>query len=265
MESKFIAHINEKDGSVQTVLEHSLNTAELSKRFATPEFQEIAYIAGLAHDLGKWEEDFQKRMRGDSVSVEHSIDGAIEVNKLLPYPIGKLLAYCIAGHHAGLPDGGNKNDEPAFLTLYGRLQRKDQSVYEAYKQELQIPDIDDKELKQLLMQDCNNDIRVLVDKFAFFTRYCFSCLTDADSIDTGTFCGTRTNRVPHMDFAKCLQRLDERMSSFVCKTDLQKARSVLQAQVFAKVGEASEISLMNMPTGSGKTLCSIQSCIGESR
>ena len=258
MESKFIAHINEKDGSVQTVLEHSLNTAELSKQFATPEFQEIAYIAGLAHDLGKWEKDFQKRMRGDSVSVEHSIDGAIEVNKLLPYPIGKLLAYCIAGHHAGLPDGGNKNDEPAFPTLYGRLQRKDQSVYEAYKQELQIPDIDDKELKQLLMQDCNNDIRVLVDKFAFFTRYCFSCLTDADSIDTGTFCGTRTEHVPHMDFAKCLQRLDERMSSFVCKTDLQKARSVLQAQVFAKVGEASEISLMNMPTGSGKTLCSIK-------
>ena len=42
MESKFIAHINEKDGSVQTVLEHSLNTAELSKLFATPEFQEIA-------------------------------------------------------------------------------------------------------------------------------------------------------------------------------------------------------------------------------
>lgn len=258
MESKFIAHINEKDGSVQTVLEHSLNTAELCKQFATPEFQEIAYIAGLAHDLGKWEEDFQKRMRGDSVSVEHSIDGAIEVNKLLPYPIGKLLAYCIAGHHAGLPDGGNKNDEPDFPTLYGRLRRKERSVYEAYQKELQIPDIDDKELKKLLMQDCNNDIRVLVDKFAFFTRYCFSCLTDADSIDTGTFCGTRTNRVPHMDFAKCLQRLDERINSFVCKTDLQKARSVLQAQVFAKVGESSEISLMNMPTGSGKTLCSIK-------
>ena len=197
-------------------------------------------------------------MRGDSVSVEHSIDGAIEVNKLLPYPIGKLLAYCIAGHHSGLPDGGNKNDEPDFTTLYGRLQRKDRSIYEAYKQELQIPGIDDKEFKQLLMQDCNNDIQVLVDKFTFFTRYCFSCLTDADSFDTGTFCGTRTNRVPHMDFAKCLQRLDERINSFVCKTDLQKARSVLQAQVFAKVGEASEISLMNMPTGSGKTLCSIK-------
>ena len=258
MESKFIAHINEKDGSVQTVLEHSLNTAELCKQFATPEFQEIAYIAGLAHDLGKWEEDFQKRIRGDSVSVEHSIDGAIEVNELLPYPIGKLLAYCIAGHHAGLPDGGNKNDEPDFPTLYGRLQRKDRSVYEAYKEELQIPDIDKNEFMELLLLDYNNNPQIVIDKFAFFTRYCFSCLTDADSIDTGTFCGTRTNRIPHMDFAKCLQRLDERMSSFICKTDLQKARSVLQAQVFAKVGESSEISLMNMPTGSGKTLCSIK-------
>lgn len=176
MESKFIAHINEKDGSVQTVLEHSLNTAELCKQFATPEFQEIAYIAGLAHDLGKWEEDFQKRMRGDSVSVEHSIDGAIEVNKLLPYPIGKLLAYCIAGHHAGLPDGGNKNDEPDFPTLYGRLRRKERSVYEAYQKELQIPDIDKNEFMDLLLLDYNNNPQIVIDKFAFFTRYCFSCL-----------------------------------------------------------------------------------------
>lgn len=260
MESKFIAHINEMDGSVQTVLEHSRNTAELSKQFAIPEFQEIAYIAGLAHDLGKWEEDFQQRIRGKAILVEHSIDGAIEVNKLLPYPIGKMLAYCIAGHHSGIPDGGNKKDSPDNYdhpTLYGRLQRKDRSIYEAYQEELQIPDIDDKEFKQLLTQDCNN-YKVLVDKFAFFTRYCFSCLTDADSIDTGTFCGTRTNCVPHTDFAKCLQRLDQRMSSFVCKTELQKARSVLQEQVFAKVRETSEISLMNMPTGSGKTLCSIK-------
>ena len=110
----------------------------------------------------------------------------------------------------------------------------------------------------MLLLDYNNNPQIVIDKFAFFPRYCFSCLTDADSIDTGTFCGTRTNRIPHMDFAKCLQRLDERMSSFICKTDLQKARSVLQAQVFAKVGESSEISLMNMPTGSGKTLCSIK-------
>ena len=43
--------------------------------------------------------------------------------------------------------------------------------------------------------------------------------------------------LPHMDFKKCLQRLDQRMSSFVCKTDLQKERSVLQEQVFEKVGE----------------------------
>ena len=108
MESKFIAHINEKDGSVQTVLEHSLNTAELCKQFATPEFQEIAYIAGLAHDLGKWEEDFQKRMRGDSVSVEHSIDGAIEVNKLLPYPLENCWPIVLLGTMLGFRMAGIK-------------------------------------------------------------------------------------------------------------------------------------------------------------
>lgn len=255
---EYIAHINESDKTVQTVREHSENTAKLSRSYSISDFKDIAFAAGLLHDIGKFESDFQRRIRGENIHVEHSIDGAIEADRLYEYPVNRLLAYCIAGHHSGLPDGGNKNDEPDFPTLYGRLQRKEQSLYKAYKEEIQIPDIDEKGFKKLLTQDCNNDIKVLVDKFAFFTRYCFSCLTDADSIDTGTFCGTRTDSVPHMDFAKCLQRLNERMSSFVCKTELQKARSVLQAQVFAKVGEASEISLINMPTGSGKTLCSIK-------
>lgn len=255
---QYIAHINESDKTVQTVREHSENTANLSKSYSISDFQDIVFAAGLLHDIGKFESDFQRRIRGENIHVEHSIDGAIEADRLYEYPVSRLLAYCIAGHHSGLPDGGNKNDESVFPTLYGRLQRKERSVYEAYDKELHIPAVNNARFKQLLMQDCNNDIKVLVDKFAFFTRYCFSCLTDADSIDTGTFCGTRTNRVPHMDFKKCLQRLDQRMSSFVCKTDLQKERSVLQEQVFEKVGNASEISLMNMPTGSGKTLCSMK-------
>lgn len=98
---------------------------------------------------------------------------------------------------------------------YGVRRR---SVYEAYQKELQIPDIDDKELKQLLMQDCNNDIRVLVDKFAFFTRYCFSCLTDADSIDTGTFCGTRTKSRSAYGFCKVFAETG-RENKFVCMQD----------------------------------------------
>lgn len=60
------------------------------------------------------------------------------------------------------------------------------------------------------------------------------------------------------DFIKCLKKVDERFSTFVCETKLQKARSEIQNQVYEKVLTDAEIYLMNMPTGSGKTLCSMK-------
>ncbi len=39
---------------------------------------------------------------------------------------------------------------------------------------------------------------------------------------------------------------------------MQRSRAFLQRQVFDKTGEDAEIYLMNMPTGSGKTLCSVK-------
>ena len=44
----------------------------------------------------------------------------------------------------------------------------------------------------------------------------------------------------------------------MCSTRLQKARALLQKQVFEKTEQDAEIYLMNMPTGSGKTLCSVK-------
>ena len=61
-----------------------------------------------------------------------------------------------------------------------------------------------------------------------------------------------------MDFAESLKKLNERMDSFKCVTELQKTRRVLQEQAYAKVGALGEIFKMNMPTGSGKTLCSMK-------
>lgn len=54
------------------------------------------------------------------------------------------------------------------------------------------------------------------------------------------------------------EKVNERLNSFVCKTDLQKTRKVLQQQVFEKTDTDADIYLMNMPTGSGKTLCSVK-------
>lgn len=249
------AHIDEVTGRVQTVKEHSENTALFCEDFAVPELKEIMYVMGLLHDIGKYQVSFQERINGKNISIEHSICGAIEAQDKYKNAVGLLMAYCIAGHHSGLPDGGSMGDTPDLSTLQGRLKRTTED-YSVYKHELQIPQIAEQDFLQFMLSNCGNDIGRIVDEFAFLTRYCFSCLTDADSLDTAYFCEKKQEHSLRADFAVALQRIEDKLSGFICKTDLQKSRAYIQGQAFEKVNQTADIFLMNMPTGSGKTLCS---------
>ena len=167
-----------------------------------------------------------------------------------------MMQYCIAGHHTGIPNGGFGNDEDN--SLKGRMNRTFED-YDAYKQELELPELDIRKWQQFLAADCGRNADWLIDKFTFLTRYLFSCLVDADSEDTARFCGDGT--LPEdlkTNFQSCLEKVNRKLQSFQAETELQKARALLQKQVFDKTGEKAEIYLMNMPTGSGKTLCSVK-------
>lgn len=250
----YIAHKKEKTGEIQTVKEHCENTALLCSRYAVPGWEDFLYNVGLLHDEGKYQQSFQRRIRGENLKVEHSGCGAQDVLKHYKNALGILAAYVIAGHHSGIPDGGDINDDATMSTLYGRLERK----YEDYSacEELDMRETDEKKVMGLLTADCRTKEQV-IDKFAFMTRYCFSCLVDADSQDTAAFCSEEDN-APFLngDFEKCLERLNRRLESFVCQTDLQRARAALQKQAFQNLEQPAEIYLLNMPTGSGKTLAS---------
>ena len=257
----YIAHKNEITGAVQTVKEHSENTAGLCREYAVPEMKDIVYRIGLYHDIGKYQESFQKRIRGADIRIEHSACGAQAIGQNDSSPAGLLMEYCIAGHHSGIPDGGFPNDTSQSLSLYGRMKREFED-FSRYKEELVRDGLNDKgwikEWIQFLCRDCDNKIDRLVDKFAFLTRYAFSCLVDADSCDTAQFCGTGKSGRLKADFRSCLERTIQCLNSFVCTTDLQKARTLLQQQAFQRARQSAEIYLLNMPTGSGKTLASVK-------
>lgn len=252
------AHVNDETGEIQTVKEHCEGTAKLCAEFAVPELKTIMEAIGLLHDVGKYQKSFQRRINKENINVEHSTCGAVAAKEIYPPPLSLIMGYCIAGHHSGLPDGGFINDDPSLSTLHGRMGRSFED-YSEYKNEMLtlLPELNNDVFYSFLMKDYKNKFQ-LVDKFAFLTRYCFSCLTDADSIDTAKFCGTGVNEHLKANFEKCLQKVDDRLNSFICKTELQKTRKVLQQQVFEKTDNDAEIYLMNMPTGSGKTLCSVK-------
>ena len=258
MEEQFVAHISDS-GKLQSVAEHSLNTAAAAADFSIAELRQINYLCGLLHDIGKYSDEFQRRIRGENIRVEHSICGALEAAKLegKGKPLTRLLQLCIAGHHSGIPDYGVKNNTADMPTLCGRLRRKPVD-FSGYSSELNIKKIDPEPFTALLLKDSNNIPENVVEKFAFFVRYCFSCLTDADSLDTAKFRSEALPEPLRCSFEQCEASLDAKLRDFKAVTELQTARSRLQEQAFARIGTDANIYLMNMPTGSGKTLASMR-------
>ena len=171
---EYIAH---KDGDrIQTVLEHLTGTAQLAGAFADAfGKQEWGYCCGMLHDIGKYSEEFQKKIKYDTnEQVDHSTAGT----KLCMEKGGyySLLAYCIAGHHAGLPDYGN-TEIPS--SLCGRLKKKI-CDYQAYQYEVKIPKIETDPFVR--KPNKNFDFSLSV-----FMRMIYSCLVDADFLDTEKF------------------------------------------------------------------------------
>ena len=247
------AHVDNK-GRKQTLEAHLEGTAQLAASFAVSELKSAAFYLGRIHDIGKCRPDFQRRLNNEKIRCEHACCGAAEIMKnggLASY----LLAYCAAGHHSGLQNGGAKNDSPDDGTLHAALN-KDASDYlpEGERFRRSMPD-----MKPLInmISDGTRDISECIERSAFFTRYLFSCLTDADFIDTERFCSPDTDRNIKGDFAKALEKVDGELAKFKCDTAVRTARKSLQEQAFSAC-QYGGIHIMNMPTGSGKTLCSIR-------
>ncbi len=255
---KYIAHKTE-DGKEQEVAEHLKNTARLCRENAIAEFKDYAEICGLMHDIGKYTLSFQKHIQGSAMRVEHARYGAQELRKsgknLYYIP---MLEYCIAGHHSGLPDGGTRIDEADMPTLWGLLKRETED-YSSYKKEISLKY--PKDGIESMLRKSGSDKENLIELYAFLTRYLYSCLTDADFIDTERFFAPDTERGVRGDFKKAYELVCEYMDSFKAETELQKVRSMLQSQVYESMEEKAEIYTIDMPTGSGKTLCSIRAAL----
>lgn len=252
------------DTDKQSLIDHLTGTARRAAAFAIPELSVLAGLAGRLHDIGKYAPAFQDKLNGKHNGYLHAAPGAIEMMEHSA-PEARLLAcmlaYCIAGHHTGLPDGGTKNDDPDSDTLCAALNRKSCYAgdwdYSAYHDEVEIPQMDPAALQKLLTGGKKIGKSEFAERYAFLTRYLFSCLTDADFLDTEQYYAD-TDRSTKQDFMKAAEAVSARLSGFHAETPLQKARAVLQEQAFSAAAHCSGISILNMPTGSGKTLCSLQ-------
>lgn len=252
----YLAHISE-DHRQQTVLEHLNGTAALSGRFAKAfGAEEMGRLAGLAHDIGKYSDAFQRRLQGGS-RVDHATAGAYECCRR-----GQLAAaFCVAGHHGGLPDGGGRGDTCDLPTFNGRMRRAIEGKLEPYapwNQEVSLP------APQSLPFQGKNGV---LDAF-FFIRMLYSCLVDADYLDTECFmAGETPTRGNDVSMEVLYRRLEQYISGwFPPRGEVNTLRcGILEQCISQGRTQQSGLLTLTVPTGGGKTVASLAFALRHAR
>ena len=264
MTMEYYAHTRE-DGERQTVKAHLIGVSKLAEGFSVDFLKPLAKKASYDHDTGKYALKYQWRLDDDNIKFSHAACGALEYKKFADKNdcFAPLMEYCIAGHHTGLMDGGTDADNSDSPTLNGILKRADEytgdSDYSAYATEIEFATLTQEEITPPLNELLSTkDPTERIERYAFFTKYVFSCLTDADFLDTERFCNKNVERGMSGDFEKALDKLNRELSDMPSDNPLRQARSRIQQQAFDNSVNKSHISILDMPTGSGKTLCSLK-------
>ena len=247
----YLAHKRE-DGITQSLKEHLENTAQLAGKFAK-EFgaYDWGYCAGMLHDIGKYSDEFQERINGSNKKVDHSTAGAqLCWSKKGLY---QFLSYCIAGHHAGLPDTGGKCDAGGAGSLYGRLNKKIKD-YGKYQQEIAIPRLDTAPFMPVEGEDFSFAVSMLV-------RMVYSCLVDADFLDTENF---MKGGIQERESGEPIPVLEKRLQDFVSdwlnnkeQDNVNGRRSEILRNCIEKGNEERGLFRLTVPTGGGKTVSSL--------
>jgi len=268
---QYYAHTRDgKDKSEwQKLIDHLNRTANYAAEFGRDAgISELAKIAGLTHDLGKYSREFQQRLDGKKIRVDHATAGAKELTQLFKRTpqesLATLLAYCISGHHTGLLDYGDSTDLPGDGTLQARLNSKNQICdYNAYKTELDLSNLEFP--KWLNIHPFN--LHLLPDKptknyqgfsVSFATRMVYSELVDADFHDTEEFMKGKKPRGEHESIEALRDKFNEHLRQFDNPiTNINRKRTETLQACLDKATEKPGFFKLTIPTGGGKTLASM--------
>lgn len=228
----------------------------------------LGALIGLLHDLGKYTLQFQSYIAGRGASPDHATAGACEILKLATGPdslAAAIGAYCIAGHHSGLP---NWHGERA---LSERLKKDIPTLDPVWQRQL-VPAASDLLPKSFKPHD-DKDRRAF--QLAMFGRMLFSCLVDADFRDTEAFYAHHAGE--HIDrewpalpsiVGNLIAHFDAHMASLAAASrdsQLGGLRAGILNHARSKAALPPGFFTLDVPTGGGKTLASLGFALDHAR
>ena len=288
----------------QSLATHLTETAAIAKMLAAKLGLDLAgELLGLMHDFGKYSLKFQKYIYDatglinpdldDEEStpggskVDHSTAGAQWVYRRLAAMgqkesgvlCGQMLGLCIASHHGAglidcLDDEGNVvwqkrfNKDDSLTHLSECLQNADESVLQ------QAEGLADKALlvqmlaplkAVLMLPEAQAGHQIKEFYLGCFTRFLFSCLIDADRINSADFERENQKEIRRLqekpDWQAAIDKLEARLAQFERRYPIDEIRRQIADDCLQRAADAQGIYTLTVPTGGGKTLASLRHAV----
>ena len=295
-----IAHVRKLDGLQQLLIDHLLETSSISGQLAAKlNLGVVGELLGLMHDFGKYSRKFQKYIHDETglfnpdlddeestpngSKVDHSTAGAQWVyRELRKFGVaqgigelfGQMLGLCIASHHGeGLIDCLDGEGNPKWIERFNKTdelthlaeceQNADEAVLQKAKElagENLIRSLL-KTVKPILSDSTTND-KIKEFYLGCLTRFLFSCLIDADRINSSDFEREAQKEIRRLtekpDWQSAIDKLETHLASFENRYPIDEIRSRISDDCLKIAADSQGIYTLTVPTGGGKTLASLR-------
>ena len=276
-DTSIIAHRTE-GGEEQSLYDHVEGVALQIRRNLTEaglkQLIPLGELLGRLHDAGKAQPAFQRYIRGESAAkAPHSAAGALLATSLLykfSVELGlkklprtsQLLAYAISGHHRGLYNYAELQNKLEEVDCKDRCKKTAEALTKLTA-EIQSWAKEHAEATETSLKELAKQVGA-TEQAQALVRLLFSCLVDADFLDTEAFMDEERKGRRHeatcgyAPLESLRDRLTKHMEGFSTEGKINEARRAFlnQCREHGRTCPKGYYSLF-LPTGGGKTLSSM--------
>jgi len=269
----YYAHSENKVGHKHRLKEHLSSVSFLAKQYLHGWMEGEVALAGVLHDLGKYGDAFQRRLRGEEQGLDHwSLGAWVALSRYRAI----AAALAIQGHHIGLQN----------LNVKSLRELQPQKLKEAHPLNLVLSDESEVRLQTRLEEDGLSvvspdawaiDPKNPISNIAHMlnVRMLFSALVDADFVDTEShFKGNEEGKVYRqqgvdLQVDRALLLLRQHLQVLTKKSgsveSVAQVRGTLLSDCWQAAEEPKGLFTLTAPTGSGKTLAMLAFALAHAK